>query len=469
MLPLLIAVVSTLGLALAVMLSWRAAQSARTPQGAVGWVVFLLSAPYIGIFVYAIFGPHRYMRKSRLRRASRDLFDDKRPDPARADAVAVGGFDRRPFERIANLPFVAGNSVDLLIDGQAAFDAMFAAIDRAETDLLVQFYTFRDDRIGTEMIDRLIAAAERGVGVRLYTDAVGSSGLSRAAIRRMEAAGIEGVAGRRRTPLVRRLQINFRNHRKTLIVDGREAFIGGLNVGDEYLGRDPEIGAWRDTFCRITGPMVLQLQVVFAEDWHWLTGQSLRNEIGWSRPQETGTVEGLTVATGPTEDEDGASAMYFAAISAARQRVWISSPYCVPDLALLSALKLAAARGCDVRLLLPERIDHHLPWLAAFAYFDELTAAGVGIWRYQAGFVHQKVFLVDDGLCGIGSTNFDNRSFRLNFETMGVFLDHPLAEQVEDMLSADFANATRLTKTLGEQPLTIRLGAPLARLVAPVL
>ena len=467
----LLAAVSAVFFVLAAWLSWRAAQMARTPQGAVGWVVFLLSTPYVAVLLYGLFGPHRYQRRGRDRRASRLVLDDKRPDrtPARTPCPACDRIDRRPFERIAGMPFMPGNRVDLLVDGAATFDALFGAIDRADHDLLVQFYTLRDDGLGTEMIDRLIAAAERGVSVRLYTDAVGSNSLSRRTLRRMEAAGIDGVAQRRNRPIARRLQINFRNHRKTVIVDGREAYLGGLNVGDDYMGRNPAFGAWRDSFVRVTGPAVKQLQLVFAEDWHWLTGTALRHALDWSPPAPAGRTDALVVATGPIDGEDGAAALFFAAIAAAGRRIWISTPYFVPDIALMSALKHAAARGCEVRILVPDTIDHYLPWLAAFAYFDELRAAGVEIWRYRDGFLHQKALLVDDCLSGIGSTNFDNRSFRLNFETMALFLDTDLAARIEQMLQADFARSAPLEAGLDEQPWPIRLGAPVARLFAPVL
>jgi cardiolipin synthase A/B len=470
MFGLLIAVASALAIALAVWLSWRAAVAARTPQGAVGWVVFLLTTPYVAIVLYALFGPHRYRRRSRARQASRLLFQNRRPD--RSAITRQGeedGIDRRPFERIAGLRFVAGNRVDLLIDGEATFAALVDAIDRAERDVMIQFYTFRHDVIGRQMIDRLVAAAGRGVTVRLSIDAVGSSRLSRAEISRMQDAGIEGFRRRWRVPLSRHLQINFRNHRKVLIVDGREAYIGGLNVADIYLGRDKAIGPWRDSFARITGPVVKQLQLVFAEDWHWLTGQALHDALDWDAPAPTGPTEALIVPTGPTDGEDGGAAMFFAAIAQAQSRIWISTPYFVPDAALIAALKLAAMKGREVRVLVPDGIDHVLPWLAAFAYFDELVEAGVEIWRYNAGFLHQKALLIDDRLSGIGSTNFDNRSFRLNFETMGLFIDPELGERMERMLEADFARAERLTTPLSGQPLPIRLGAPLARLFAPVL
>jgi cardiolipin synthase len=467
----ILALLSAVFVVLAVWLSWRAAQSARTSQGAVGWVVFLLTTPYIAVLLYGLFGPHRYKRRTKERRASRLLFDDHRPDPKgeRPPCPSCERIDRRPFERVAGLPFVPGNRAELLIDGQATFDALFDAINRAERYLLVQFYTLRDDGLGTALIDRLITAAERGVSVMLYTDAVGSNGLSRHTLRRMDEAGISGVAQRRNRPIARRLQINFRNHRKTVIVDGQEAYLGGLNVGDDYMGRNPAFGAWRDSFVRLTGPVVKQLQLIFAEDWHWLTGSALRRDLDWSTPDPAGDTEALVVATGPIDGEDGAAALFFAAIAAAEQRIWISTPYFVPDLALIAALKHAAARGREVRILVPDTIDHYLPWLAAFAYFDELREAGVEIWRYREGFLHQKALLIDDCLSGIGSTNFDNRSFRLNFETMALFLNTGVASEVEEMLRADFARSAPLEKTLDEQPLGIRLGAPVARLFAPVL
>jgi cardiolipin synthase len=180
-------------------------------------------------------------------------------------------------------------------------------------------------------------------------------------------------------------------------------------------------------------------------------------------------MEGLIVPTGPIDTEDTGSAMLYATIAAARERVWISTPYLVPDLPTLTALKHAAVEGKEVRILVPDVIDHYLPWFAAFAYFDELLEAGVEIWRYREGFLHQKAFLIDDRIAAVGTHNLDHRSAQLNFEATAYFFDAGFCAKVEDMLKADFARASRLDRTLAEQPLHLRIAAPVARLMAPVL
>jgi len=450
--------------------AWRAVSSARTPQGAVGWVVFLLSAPYVAVLLYLFLGHHRYRGYLISRRSSERVIAGVRDFGAAHRPETPPPVDPAPFERIAELPAVRGNALTPLIDGQASFDAIFAAIDAARHHVLVQFFIVHDDALGRVFRDRLIAAAERGVSVRFMADAVGSKSLPSSYLDALRRAGVKVADPRSGNRPRNRFQINYRNHRKTVVVDGETGFTGGLNVGDEYMGRDPKFGPWRDTHLEMRGPVVAQLQLIFAEDWHWATGEMLLEALDWNAAQaQEADATALLVPTGPADSMETGALFFFAAIAAARERVWIASPYCVPDTDILTALKHAALAGRDVRLLVPEVIDHHIPWLAAFAYFDELRAAGVQIWRYQPGFMHQKVVLVDDTLAAIGTTNLDNRSFRLNFEAMVLGFDARFAAEVAGFLETDFANATLLEKPLSAQPARVRYGAPVARLFAPLL
>lgn len=449
--------------------AWRAIVSARTPQGAVGWVVFLLSAPYLGVFLYLFLGQHRYQGYLVSRRSSEGVIEGVRHHALVNAPVQPSRIDPRPFERIADLPAVGGNSLTPLIDGQTTFDAIFAAIDAAEHYVLVQFFIVHDDEIGRALRDRLIAAANRGVIVRFMVDSVGSKSLSPTFTDGLRRAGVFVADPSKRRRPKQRFQINFRNHRKTVVVDGMVGFTGGLNVGDEYMGRDPVFGQWRDTHLEVRGPIVLQLQLIFAEDWHWAEGDLIIDALAWQTPMVEANATALLVATGPADSMETGALFFFAAIAAARERIWIASPYCVPDGDILTALKHAALAGRDVRLLVPEVIDHYAPWLAAFAYFDELRDAGVQIWRYNSGFMHQKVILVDDDLAAIGTTNLDNRSFRLNFESMVIGFDEDFAASVSAFLTADLANAVLSETPLSAQPALIRYGAPIARLFAPLL
>jgi len=335
--------------------------------------------------------------------------------------------------------------------------------------VLVQFYILRDDRLGQALCDRLVAACARGVDVYVSYDRVGSFTLRNEYRRKLLEAGARVTDQRRARGLAWRFIVNYRNHRKTLIVDGKRGFTGGLNVGDEYLGRDAGLGAWRDTNVALRGPVVAQLQLIFAEDWHFATGDLIVVDLAWLPGLQPEDMIGLIVATGPADDFDSGSMLFFAAISRARRRVWIASPYFVPDLDTLTALRHAALRGLEVRILVPEHADHRIMWMAAHAYFDEIRAAGVEIWRYTEGFMHQKVILVDDDLAAVGTTNMDNRSFRLNFEAMAILFDKEFAARVDEMLRADFARAYRSTKALSDQPLGVRVGAPVARLFSPIL
>lgn len=445
---------------------WSAVSSARTPQGALAWTIFLVVAPWAAVPAYVIFGQHK-LRGQRLSHR-RTLAVTGRMDRPAPEATAEVSDRMRIFATLAGLPVLRGNRADLLIDGQATFDAIFKAIDGARHYVLVQFYTIADDRVGLAFADRLAAAAARGVTVRLLCDRVGSHRLSRAYRRRLVDAGVDFPDPRRVRHRASRSPINFRNHRKTVVVDGRWAALGGHNVADLYLGRDPKMGHWRDTHLGLCGPIVSQVQLGFVQDWHWQTGDVL-DTLDWAPEPVSDRMSAVTVLMGPTDVFDTGALFYFSAITRARRRLWIASPYLVPDIDTLSALKCAALDGCDVRLLVPARIDHYLPWLAAFAFFDELREAGVEIYRYRDGFLHQKVVLVDDDLSAVGTANLDNRSFRLNFETMVIVEDADFAARTGAMLRADMTGADLLETPLDRQSLALRIGARLARLLAPVL
>ena len=462
-----VAFVTLLYLAAAVC-AWRAVRTARTPQGAVGWVVILLAAPHFGVPLYLVFGHRRFRGYVVARTASSRVVEGINRYAETYAPVPPLPKAARTLERLAHMPVVRGNDFALLIDGEAAFRAIFEAIDGAEDYILAQFYIIRDDATGHAYAAHLKAAAARGVRVHLLIDALGTSWLPNRYIDDLRAGGVEVAYPERNRGLRSRLSLNFRNHRKTMVVDGRVAFTGGLNVGDEYLGRHPTYGRWRDTHIRLTGPIVSQMQLVYLEDWHWAT-RDLVDDLTWNPREEEADMNALVLASGPGDRTETGAMFFLTAINAAESRLWIASPYFVPDSDVLSALKHAALRGVEVRLLLPAEADHWLTWLAAFAYFDEVAEAGVEIWLWGPGFMHQKAVLVDDAIFAVGTTNLDNRSFRLNFESMAVFFDRRAAEEGERMLEADFSQARRHVVPLSSGPLWIRIGAPVARLFSPLL
>jgi len=374
----------------------------------------------------------------------------------------------RAAERLAGIPYLRGNGVDLLVDGNATFESILAGIDSAQSYILFQFFIVHDDEIGREVKDHLIRKARDGVRVYFLYDEVGSHDLPNSYKDELRAEGVEVFNFHTQKGPRNRFQLNFRNHRKVVVVDGAVAWIGGHNVGDEYLGRDPKFGHWRDTHVRITGPAALAAQLSFVEDWYWATGTIL--SLDWTpRPAAGSDIPVLIVPSGPADDLETANLMFVHAINTARQRIWIASPYFVPDRSVVVALQLAGLRGVDVRILIPAKADHLLVYLAAFAYFEDAGAAGVKFYRYTDGFLHEKAMLIDDGVATIGTANFDNRSFRLNFEITGVVIDSAFAGQVEQMFEDDFRNA-RLVEgdELADKSFWFRLAARLAALTAPI-
>ncbi len=449
--------------------------SRRNSQTSIAWCLFLVFFPVLGLPVYWTLGRSRF--KGYQKRIARVVehqqhsvqwyhqqIRDKvvKPDdpvPARAET----------FARIACSEFVGENDLRLLIDGRATFDAILEAIDRASRFVLVEFFIVKDDGIGSEFKAKLLAAAARGVRVFFMYDEVGSHSLPKTYLRDLREAGVEVTQfGTRKGGLRNFFQVNFRNHRKIVVVDGQVGFIGGHNVGDEYLGLDPYFGHWRDTHLRIEGPGVLHLKGIFFADWVWATGKP--PELEMLVPNAAGTAVVLTIPSGPADEHARCLSYFTQCISSACSRVWISSPYFIPDEGLLNALYLAALRGVDVRVLLPAKKDHLLVWLASFFYAPEAARRGVRLFRYRDGFLHQKAVVVDSLYASIGSANFDNRSFRLNFEATSLVYGAEFNTEVAKMLERDMAQSTEVTRERGADfPLWKRVGSRFARLFSPIL
>ena len=253
-----------------------------------------------------------------------------------------------------------------------------------------------------------------------------------------------------------------------MLVDGEVAWVGGANVGDEYMGRDPKIGRWRDTQCRIEGPAVQCIQLAFIEDWFFATGGT--PELNWiPRRSRAGELDVLALPSGPADEQETAGLFFMAAISAAKHRIWIASPYFVPDERVVGALQLAALRGVDVRILMPSKPDHILVYLSAFSYLDDLCGLGVRFFQYQPGFLHQKTMLVDDAAAAVGTANLDNRSFRLNFEITMIYIGLEFSKQVEAMFLTDFAASVEIDDSeLEKRSGWFRFLSKASRLMAPI-
>jgi cardiolipin synthase len=437
--------------------------------------VTLNTFPYLAVPAYWVFGRSKFEGYVVARRGT-DLVNDRIEREVVETAAPFrvpdgeGSEAGRAGEALAAMPVLGGNRVDLLIDGDATFESILQGIDQAQEYVLVQFYIVRDDGLGRALKDHLIAKASEGLQVYFLYDEIGSYSLPESYKQELRDAGVDIREFNTRKGSRNRFQLNFRNHRKIVVTDGRVAWIGGHNVGDEYLGKDPEFGHWRDTHVRIEGPSVLKAQISFSEDWYWAT--DTLPELNWAaRPAPDGSDERvLIIPTGPADELESANLMFVHAINSAKERIWIASPYFVPEHAVISALQLAGLRGVDVRILIPDEPDHLAVYLAAFSFFDEAGRTGAKFYRYRDGFLHEKAMLVDDDVATVGTANFDNRSFRLNFEITAVVASPTFVSKVEQMFEQDFERS-RLMEA-GEydrKPWYFRLGVRIARLMAPIL
>jgi len=470
-LALLIPLFHGLGIVFAV----HAIMFGRTSQGAIAWALSLIFFPYVAIILYLVFGRrkfHGYIEARRLGYRDIDHLADNLVSALQPSRLALSGDHERfkALEALALFPFTTGNSARLLIDGTQTFDAIFAAIDGARSYLLVQFFIFRDDALGRGLRDRLAAKARQGVKVCLIYDEIGCVRLPHSYFAPLRRAGGRVHPFNTSRGLRNRFQINFRNHRKIVLADGVVAFVGGHNVGEEYLGKSRRFGPWRDTHVELRGPAVATVQWSFLEDWHWAAREILDLPLLETRNAKRETqCPALAIPTGPADDMAICNLMFLAAISAARTRLWITSPYFVPDETVYDALQLAALRGVDVRIMLPAKPDHLLVYLASFSYLYSAEHVGVKFYRYQAGFLHQKVMLIDDDLAAVGTANLDNRSMRLNFELTVLFADRPFAAQVARMLEEDFSHCQRATPgDLGRRNLFFQIAVRIARLLSPI-
>lgn len=487
-LPYLLGVVTMLITALT--LAW-VLMTKRDATSAVAWGLLIVLLPFFGPLLFYLFGYQhvdRPLRRKRRHKASYTLLYPRRrtaatpldheaesEDPAWRQSLPARM--ARLADRFGAHPLTRGNAIDFYHEGKPALDAMLEAIRAATHHIHLETFILRADATGEEFLEALAAKARQGVQVRLLYDAMGSHQVGHGRLRALLEAGGSSSVFLPMNLFRRRLQINMRNHRKITVVDGDIGFIGGLNIGDEYLGKVARFGFWRDTHLRVRGPAVADLQRVFAEDWNFASGERLTDPLdegsarAYYHPRDTGgPYLAQVIESGPDRELKGIREIYFAAILNARRRVWIASPYFVPDAGLRDALRHAGYLGLDVRLLCQFRPDKWIPQFAAQYYWDEMLAAGVKVYQYTRGMMHSKVVLVDDDWASVGTANLDNRSLHLNFEVNCLIYGQQAVGELEEAFLGDLQTAIRLERhVFAHRPFACRLLENACRLLSPVL
>lgn len=448
----------------------------RTAQGAIAWTISLLTIPYIAVPCYLVFGRKKFdgylEERKEIEEETRELL---RQTSSQVAKYLVATSPTAPMYhalfQLTGIPAAGGSHAELLVDGHATFESILQGLATAEDYILMESYIIRDDGLGRRVGRILADKARHGVKVHLLYDEIGSRNFHRTGLcKQLSMSGVKVAAFNTTQGRRNRFQLNFRNHRKIIVVDGRTAWVGGHNIGDEYLGLNKRIGPWRDTHICLRGTAVLGVELAFAADWRWATRSVLRITQPGLDYGDHGDDNVLVFPSDPASILEQAGLMFLQLIVAARERIWIASPYFVPDRSIISALQLAALRGVDVRVMIPDRPDGPVVGMANWSFTRDLLPAGVNVYRYQGGFMHQKVLLLDNYLAGVGTANFDNRSFRLNFEITVLVEGERFAAEVAAMLERDLLRSRGVTmEDIEAKPFWFPLAMGVARLFSPVL
>lgn len=453
----------------------------RSPTATLAWLLALLFLPYIGFAIYFLFGPRRLQRRRlRYSRARIRLIQSTHSHLRPEDSPLAHSPDTLEQHLAVLLkrsgqgvPMLA-DSVELLETGDECFDAIEAAVRAAVHHIHLEYYIWQPDSVGTRLRDLLVEKARAGVEVRLLLDAIGSSNIGRRFLQPLHDAGaMTAWFNPLRLPRLHSSQINFRTHRKIIVLDGRIGFFGGINICDDHSSSFGSAeNAWRDTHLRIEGEPVHRLQFIFLEDWLFATDQApFIPEFFPTFPDQSaaGRPWVQVIESGPDNPRYAIARFFFVAITGAQRQILLTTPYFVPDAPLYTALITAALRGVEVRILVPKQSDSRLVTAAARSYYADLVDAGVRIDEYGPPMLHAKVLVVDGRIAAVGSANFDNRSLALNFEVMAAIYDQETAACLIASFEADCRLAQRYVKPGRRTPLGQRLLESFARLLSPLL
>jgi cardiolipin synthase len=443
----------------------------RPAASTIAWLLLLIFLPVIGLVIYLLIGPLKLERRKRKRWKAKRLIDEGMRGLAALDEGAGNHQLALVSLHLGGAPPLRAKDMDLYFDGVSAYEAILAAVAAARHHIHLEYYIWEPDTIGTRLRDLLVERARAGVTVRLLLDGTGSNRLGRGFLRPLRDAGVAVAWFNPVRPwTIRRRRADFRTHRKIVVCDGRVGFTGGMNIADLHSAALSE-RYWRDTHLRLTGAAVWPIQRLFFEDWYFAAEELIPVTTETVPPPlDEGSHLVQIVASGPDASTFALHKLFFAAISQATKRVWLTTPYFVPDDALLTALVTAALRDVDVRLLVPKRGDSLLVDLAARSYFPELLEARVRVFEYEPRFIHAKTMLCDDDVAVVGTANFDNRSFRLDFELAAVLFGPSANAELAAAFERDVTESREVElRDIAALSFPRRLGEASARLLSPLL
>lgn len=453
----------------------------RNPSSTVAWLLALIFLPVVGMFLYLYIGQNHRKKKTFLKKRKQDYKVVHHLLHHQIDFTGYGEFLKKNFYdtrgKVAPLliknsdaPITVNNKATVLNNGYETFREMLKAIHEAKHHIHMEYFIIKDSDIGRRFQRALIKKAKEGIEIRVIYDAVGCWRLKEDFFAPLREAGVKIKPFLPVTLPFFGNRLNYRNHRKILVVDGKIGFIGGINIGDEYIGKNKKMGFWRDTHLQVKGEAVYLLQVIFLRDWFFVSKEELDEMVYFPRQGFCGQQMIQITSSGPDSYWEAIHQAYFSAINAANKNIFITTPYLVPSESILMALKTAALRGIDVRILLPGRPDHRTVFWASKSHFIELLEAGVKLYQYQKGFVHSKTFIIDDNFVSIGTANLDIRSFLLNFEVNAFIYDEDMAKEMKGYFYQDLQQSKQVfLEDYRKRPFTHKFIESVTRLFSPIL
>lgn len=445
------------------------------------WLMVLFFIPIVGFILYLIFG-RRLSNKKIFTWDTKSRLGVKKEVQSQLRAIEQDKFIFKHKELIKykdlyymhlkndDAIYTDNNTIDIYTDGIDKFTALLKDLEAATDHIHLLYYIIRHDQLGKQIADVLIKKAREGLEVRFLYDDMGSRSLSRKYIRRLKNAGVHVDAFF--PPKIPKInfKINFRNHRKLAIIDGKIGYIGGFNIGDEYLGKDKKFGYWRDTHLRIYGDAVRNMQTRFILDWNQASRNDILYEEHYYAADPKGDVGVQIVSSGPDSDWEQIKYGYIKMILSAKEYIYMQTPYFIPDESLMDALRVAALSGVKVKIMIPNKPDHPFVYWATLSHIGDMLEAGAEVYIYQNGFMHAKTIVVDGKVASVGTANIDVRSFRLNFEVNAFLYDAGIAQQLVDIFLQDIKLSTQMTRKLYQKrSLGIRFKESISRLLSPIL
>ena len=450
----------------------------KDPTTTWAWLLIFIIMPGLGFVIYMLFGQNlsrqkifkekiRYDEIKRRELGSNSYCEKNSHD---------GGerfFDlRRMNFNNSGSKYTINNKLNVYFNGEDKFAQLIEDIKNAKKYIHVEYYIFRNDMLGKSIIKELTKKAEQGLEVRLLVDSMGSYKLTKKGLKKyMKAGGKFSIFFPGILPHIN-TRINYRNHRKIVVIDGKYGYVGGYNVGIEYISKDPEVGFWRDTHARIEGEAVKDLNERFLLDWCYASEEVIEDYDKYNNEfnDEVGDVGIQIVTSGPDHKEEYIKNTYIKLINNAKKNVYLETPYFVPDVPILEALRISALSGVDVRIIIPGKPDHFFMQWASSSYIGELLEAGIKVYFYDKGFIHAKTIAVDGTVVSIGTANMDIRSFKLNFEVNAFIYDDRAAKLCEIQFMKDIKDSYEITRDIyNNRSVALKIKESLIRLVSPIL